>query len=107
MEIITQFVRTNKNNTAKKLVTEKLELVTNHSDWVIRANVIFKENNGTYDKGKICEIILSCPSALLFASSDNESFEVAIAESIRDLETQLNKQKSEMQTCYYKTIRTA
>ena len=98
MEIITQFVRTNKNNAAKKLVNEKLELVTKHFDWVIRANVIFKENKGTYGKGKICEIILSCPGVLLFATSDNESFEVAIAENIRDLEIQLHKRKSEMQS---------
>ncbi|MBP2282797.1 putative sigma-54 modulation protein [Flavobacterium sp. CG_23.5] len=98
MEIITQFVRTNKNNTAQKLVTEKLELITKHFDWVIRANVIFKEDKVTYGKGKICEIILSCPGVLLFASADNESFEVAIAESIRDLEIQLHKRKSELQT---------
>ena len=98
MEILTQFVQTNTNNNAKNLVTEKLELLSNHFDWVISANVIFKEEKGTYGKGKICEIILSCPGALLFASADKETFEIAVAETTRDLEIQLNKRKSEMQT---------
>ncbi|MEZ7504846.1 HPF/RaiA family ribosome-associated protein [Flavobacterium sp. Arc2] len=98
MEIITQFVQAETKNTADALVFEKLEQLGKHYKWIIRADVKFKEEKGTYGKGKICEIILSCPGPQIFASSNEDSFEAAVAETIRDIEVQLKKRKSEMQT---------
>lgn len=96
MESIIQFVQTETNETAKKLVQEKLEQLFEKYSWLIRGDVFFKEEKDTYGKGKICEIRLSCPGPRLFASSNEESFEAAVAESINDLSIQLEKRKSEM-----------
>lgn len=98
MEKIIQFVQSEKNNTAEKLVNEKLDQLAKKFEWLIRADVFFKEENDTSGKGKICDIRLSCPGPRIFASSDEGSFEAAAAETIRDLEVQVNKRKDEMQT---------
>jgi putative sigma-54 modulation protein len=97
MEITTQFVQIKQNNTADNLVFEKLEQLGKHYSWVIQAKVIFKEDKNTTGKGKICEIMLSLPGPQIFASSNEESHEAAVTETIRDLEIQLNKRKSIMQ----------
>lgn len=96
METIVQFVQTETNDSVKQMVLEKVEQLSKKYDWIIRADVFFKEEKDTYGKGKICEIRLSCPGPRLFASSNEESFEAAVAETIRDLEIQLEKRKSEM-----------
>lgn len=96
MEYIIQFVQTPINPSAEYLAKEKLETLGERYDWLIRADVFFKEEKGTYGKGKICEIRLSCPGPRIFASSNEESFEAAVAETIRDLEIQLGKRKDEM-----------
>ncbi len=98
MEITTQFVQTEPNETADDLVFEKLENLATHYNWLIRANVIFKEEKKSDGKGKICEIILSLPGPQIFASSNEESFEASVAETVRDLDVQLKKRKSEMQS---------
>lgn len=96
MESIIQFVQTETNDTAKQLVLEKIEQLSKKYSWLIRADVFFKEEKDTYGKGKICEIRLSCPGPRIFASSNEESFEAAIAETLRDLEVLLKKRKGEM-----------
>jgi ribosomal subunit interface protein len=96
MEITTQFVQAEPNATADNLVFEKLENLSKHYNWLIRAKVIFKEEKKSDGKGKICDVILSCPGPQIFASSNESTFEIAVAETIRDLEVQLRKRKSEM-----------
>lgn len=96
MESTIQFVQTGTNETAKQLVLEKIEQLSKKYAWLIRADVFFKEEKDTNGRGKICEIRLSCPGPRIFASSNEESFEAAVAETIRDLEIQLEKRKSEM-----------
>lgn len=98
MESIIQFVQAETDDTAKQLVLEKIEQLSKKYDWLIRADVFFKEEKDTIGKGKICEIRLSCPGPRIFASSNEESFEASLAETIRDLEVQLEKRKSEMNT---------
>ncbi|MGO4822056.1 MULTISPECIES: HPF/RaiA family ribosome-associated protein [unclassified Flavobacterium] len=96
METTIQFVQTEKNSNAEDLVIEKLENLSNHYSWLIKAKVFFKEVKDSKGKGKICEITLSCPGPQIFASSDEETFEAAAAETIRDLQVQLNKRKADM-----------
>lgn len=98
MDSIIQFVQTETNNTAKQLVLEKIEQLSNKYTWLIRADIFFKEEKDTYGKGKICEIRLSCPGPRIFASSNEESFEAAVSETIRDLDILLEKRKSEMKS---------
>lgn len=98
MEITSQFVQIPQNNTADNLAFKKLENLATHYDWLIRANVTFKEEKSDDGKGKICEVMLSLPGPRIFASSNEESHEAAVAETIRDLEVQLKKRKSEMKS---------
>jgi ribosomal subunit interface protein len=95
METTIQFVQTEKNGSAENLALEKLNQLNKHFDWIIRAKVFFKEEKDTKGKGKICDITLSCPGPLIFATSNEETLEAATAETIRDLTVQLNKRKSE------------
>lgn len=98
MKSIIQFVQTETYDTAKQLVLEKIEQLSKKYEWLIKADVFFKEEKDTYGKGKICEIRLSCAGPRIFASSNEESFEASVAETVRDLEVQLEKRKSEMNT---------
>tara|TARA_R110000868_G_scaffold157599_1_gene384972 strand:- start:8114 stop:8413 length:300 start_codon:yes stop_codon:yes gene_type:complete len=97
METTIQFVNTEKNKIAENLVLEKLDQLYKHFDWIIRAKVFFKEEKDTKGKGKLCDINMSCPGPQIFATSNKETLEAAVAETIRDLTVQLNKRKSERQ----------
>ncbi len=91
-----QFVQTKVNPSVRELVMEGLSEMGDKYDWVIRADVFFKEEKGTYGKGKICEIRLSAPGPRLFAASNENSFEAAVAETLQDLNRQLKKRKDEL-----------
>jgi putative sigma-54 modulation protein len=98
MESIIQFVQTETDDTAKQLILDKIEQLSKKYDWLIKADIFLKEENDTSGKGKICEIRLSCPGPRIFASSNEKSIEASVVETIRDLEIQLEKRKSEMNT---------
>ena len=98
MKVNIQFVQTTQEKWAEELVNEKLDDLGQKYDWLIRADVFFKEEKDTDGKGKICEIRLSLPGPRIFASSDEDSFETSVAETIRDLEVQLKKRKAQMST---------
>jgi putative sigma-54 modulation protein len=98
MKVNIQFVQTTQEKWAEELVNEKLDDLGQKYDWLIRADVFFKEEKDTDGKGKICEIRLSLPGPRIFASSDEDNFEASIAETIRDLEVQLKKRKAQMST---------
>ncbi len=95
MDIIVQFVHADKNSAIETQVKEKLEDLKSKFDFIIRAEVFFKEEKADIEKGKICDIRLSLPGPRVHASSNESSFHAAVAETIRDLEKQLNKRKSE------------
>jgi putative sigma-54 modulation protein len=98
MKVNIQFVQTTQEKWAEELVNEKLDDLGQKYDWLIRADVFFKEEKDTDGKGKICEIRLSLPGPRIFASSDEDKFEASVAETIRDLEVQLKKRKAQMST---------
>ncbi len=93
MEHRIQFVRTETSETAERLAIEKLDKLGSKYNEIISAQVFFKEEKGSNGKGKICDIRLSLPGPQIFASSDEESFEAAVAETINDLNRQLAKRK--------------
>lgn len=93
-----QFVHADSKISAEQLVQRKLDKLENKFDWIISADVSFKEEKSTNGKGKVCAIELSLPGPKIHASANEESFEAAAAECVRDLEKQLKKRKAEMQT---------
>ena len=110
MKVNIQFVQTAQKKGVEELVNQNLEKLYSDFerkklddlgqkyDWIIGADVFFKEEKDTEGKGKICDIRLSLPGPRIFASSDEDSFESSIAETIRDLQVQLKKRKAQMGT---------
>ncbi len=93
-----QFVHSETKLSAEQLVQRKLDKLETKYDWIISADVMFKEEKSTNGKGKVCAIELSLPGPKIHASSNDESFEAAAAETVKDIEKQLKKRKAEMQS---------
>ena len=91
-----QFVNSETSLSAEQLVQKKLDKLENKFDWIISADVLFKEENDTNGKGKICAIELHIPGPRIHASSNDDSCEAAAAETVSDIQKQLVKRKAEM-----------
>jgi putative sigma-54 modulation protein len=98
MEAIFQFVQLTKSERLEELTQKKLDKLENKYDWIIRADVFFKKQDGMDPKGFICNIKLSVPGPQVFAESNETSFEAAMAETVSDLDRQLSKRKAQMNT---------
>jgi ribosomal subunit interface protein len=96
MEANIQFVKMPTSEAMESYVQEKLDKLKNKYDWLIYADVYYKLENDSTEKGKICEIELSLVGSKIFASSNEKNFELATKETISDLEKQLEKRKSDM-----------
>ncbi|MFT5230806.1 MAG: putative sigma-54 modulation protein [Planctomycetota bacterium] len=83
----------------EELATEKLEKLENKYDFIVAADVYFKiENTRGEDTGKVVEIRLNVPGTTLFSSTNNTSFEAAIAKAVGEVQVQVQKRKDKMQT---------
>jgi putative sigma-54 modulation protein len=98
MEAIFQFVQLTKSERLEELTQKKLDKLETKYDWIIRADVFFKKQDGMDPKGFICNIKLSVPGPQVFAESNETSFEAAMAETVSDLDRQLSKRKAQMNT---------
>jgi len=96
MEINIQFVKMDTSEFMEDFVIKELNKLAKKYDWLIKAEVFYKLENDPKGKGKICDIQLSLPGPKIIASSNEESFEAATDETIRDLIIQLKKRKGEM-----------
>lgn len=96
MEAIFQFVQLAKSERLEELTQKKLEKLENKYDWIVSADVFFKKQEGEAPKGFICNIKLGVPGVQVFAESNEDSFEAAMAETINDLDRQLSKRKAQM-----------
>lgn len=96
MEAIFQFVQLSKSERLEELTQKKLDKLENKYDWIVRADVFFKKEDAEAPQGFICNIKLGTPGAQVFAESDKDSFEAAIAETVSDLDRQLAKRKAQM-----------
>jgi|TARA_R100000479_G_scaffold51000_3_gene24045 putative sigma-54 modulation protein len=75
-------------------VTKKLQKIEKKYEWVIRTDVFFKMENDSSEKGHICEMEVSLPGPKIFATSNEKNFELAVKETISDIERQLKKRKA-------------
>ncbi len=92
MTISIQYVKLPTSEALTEYTTKKLQKLSAKYGWVINAEVFFKIENNTPAE-KICEIELSLPGPKLFAVSKEKNFEMAVKETISDLEKQLKKRK--------------
>ena len=93
MTINMQYVQMPESESLSKIVTLNLQKMAHKYQFVIRADVFFKQGQGKDGNDKICEIQLSAPGPRIFAKSTENNFEKAAAETISDLERQLRKRK--------------
>ncbi|WP_281542377.1 ribosome hibernation-promoting factor, HPF/YfiA family [Maribacter aestuarii] len=93
MQIIYEYHDVSGSPRLEELSKEKLEYLHKKYDFVHRADVFFKQQNRSDDKEMIVDIRLSMPGPRIFASTNAETFESALSETIRDLEDQLRKVK--------------
>jgi putative sigma-54 modulation protein len=98
MTINFQYVGVDVSDTLNTFTEEKLEKLFTRYEFLISATVRFKHDNNSHIKGKICDIELSLPGPRIFATSDETQYEVAVRETIRDLERQLEKRKEVYKT---------
>lgn len=82
----------------EELATKKLDKLQDKYDFIVRADVFFKTENNSSNKGFICSIRLSAPGPRLFSETNSAKFEMSIAESVDDLERQLEKRKSKFKS---------
>lgn len=96
MEAIFEFVNIDRSENLESFAQKKLDKLENKYDWVVRANVYFKRDENQKPKGYITEMRLSAPGPEIFAQSNENSFEAAVAETVSDLERQCGKRKAKM-----------
>ena len=93
MTINFQYIDVDISKTLSTFTEEKLEKLFNRYEFLISAMVRFKKDENFHDKGEICDIELSLPGPRIFATSNEANYEVAVRETIKDLERQLKKRK--------------
>ncbi|WP_373056235.1 ribosome hibernation-promoting factor, HPF/YfiA family [Zunongwangia sp. H14] len=98
METNYEFVHLQKSERLEDYTQKKLEKLETKYDFIVRAEVHFKKQEGQDPNGFICNIKLSVPGPQIFAEANKDSFEAAATSAVRDLEKQLEKQKAKMST---------
>ena len=93
MTINIQYVGIDTSQTMSAYTTDKLKKLNNKYNWIINAQVHFESQHDPKGNGKICKIELSLPGPRIFATSDESNYEMAVKQTIKDLEKQLNKRK--------------
>jgi len=98
MKFDIQFIKMPNSDSMTEQVINKLTKLGEKYDQIIGAHVFFKFENDSDKNGKICEIDLSLPGPKIFASSKESNYELALKETIQDLEKQLKKRKASIKT---------
>lgn len=88
-----QFVKMPTSPTMVQYTLDKLQKLAGKYPWIIRINIFFKKENRVADEACLCEMDVSLPGPKLFAKSNEKNFEMAVKETIADLEDQLKKRK--------------
>ncbi len=98
MKTIFEYANVSQSDRLESYAQEKLDHLATKYSFIIRGDVFLKKENRSDDTGHVCGIRLSAPGPRLYASSDEKNFEESIAETVRDLEDQLQKRKDKMKT---------
>ena len=93
MTINIQYVQIATSEAMSEYVTNKLKKLSKKYEWIIKAEVYFKHQINSNTKGKICKMELSLPGPRIFATSNEKNYELAVTNTIRDLQIQLKKRK--------------
>lgn len=94
MTVNFEYVSVDISESLNTFTREKLSKLFDRYGFIISARVRFKQDENIHNKGKICDIELSLPGPRIFATSHEKNYEVAVRETINDLERQLKKRKN-------------
>lgn len=72
---------------------KKLHKIGKKHDDLIRIDVFFKRKKDSKGRGRVCDMEISLPGPRIFASSDEKNYEMAVKNTISDLQVQLKKRK--------------
>lgn len=98
MTVNFQYVNTDVSPTLSAFTEEKLQKLAEKFEFLISAQVYIKHDDKDHEAGKICNIELSLPGPRLYATSNEHSYELAVSETISDLNRQLKKRKEVFKT---------
>ncbi|WP_272149805.1 ribosome hibernation-promoting factor, HPF/YfiA family [Tenacibaculum aiptasiae] len=98
MEVHIQFVKMTVSENLQEFIQKKLDKLHKKYDWLIKAQVYIKHENDPTSKGKICEMVLSQSGPQIFASSNEDNYQLAVKNTVSDLERQLSKRKQIMKS---------
>ncbi len=93
-----QYVKIEKSENLEAFTQKKLDKLESKYDFIVSAEVHFKRHEVEDPTGYICNINLSIPGPQIFAEANKESYEAAVAQSIKELDRQLEKRKAKMKT---------
>ncbi|MDR9456559.1 MAG: ribosome-associated translation inhibitor RaiA [Salegentibacter sp.] len=97
MQINIQFVKIKNSDALAEFINQQLEKLQNKYEWLIRAEVFIKWESQAIGKDKICEIELSAPGPRIYAEARADNFELAVKNTVAELEQQLKKRKAVFQ----------
>ena len=98
MTVNFQYVNIDTSEWLSNYTSEKLNTLSDKYQFLISAKVFFKEDHNEPVNSKICNIKLSLPGPQIFATSNEKNYEMAVKETISDLEKQLKKRKEVYKT---------
>ncbi|GGH45668.1 30S ribosomal protein S30 [Mangrovimonas yunxiaonensis] len=98
MTVNIRYVNMDASEALTAYTEKKLAPLTKKHDFLITCDVAFKLDNNHKDQGHICNMELSLPGPRIFATSTEKNFEMAVKETISDLEKQLSKRRHTFQT---------
>ena len=98
MAVNFEYVDVNVSETLNAFTTEKLNKLFNRYEFIVGADVFFKKDKNEPVNNAVCNIRLSLPGPRLFATSNEKKYEVAVRQTLDDLERQLKKRKEVFKT---------
>ncbi|WP_299122359.1 ribosome-associated translation inhibitor RaiA [uncultured Tenacibaculum sp.] len=98
MEVHIQFVKMPVSENLQEFIQKKLDKLYKKYDWLIKVQVYIKHENDPTSKGKICEMVLSQSGPQIFSSSNEDNYQLAVKNTVSDLERQLSKRKQIMKS---------
>ena len=98
MTVNFQYVDIDASEWLSEHTKEKLDKLAHKYEFIVSAEVFFKEDKNEPVNSKICNIRLSLPGPRIFATSNEKNYEMAVKETINDLEKQLKKRKQTYKT---------
>ena len=98
MTVSIRYVNMDSSESLSAYTKDKLAKLAKKYEWLINCDVSFKIENKDNLLGHICNMELSLPGPRIFATSNEKNYEMAVKETINDLEIQLKKRKHTFNT---------